>query len=266
MMPLRVAVAALSLGASGALLAQVPAETPICTDQPTKANAVCTVPVGNWQLEATAADWIRTEADGAETKTLTLGASVAKVGLTNRSDLQVVITPYVHSETREGGNKSTATGFGDVTVRYKHRLAADNAQVQVAAVPFVKLPTADGDIGNGMVEGGLAVPIAISTGSPVTVVLGPEFDLLADADGDGYHAALVNLVNVSGPIADGLTLYGELWTQSNFDPADTVTLASADAALAWLVRDEVQLDAGANFGLTKYTADVEIYAGLSFRF
>ena len=73
-------------------------------------------------------------------------------------------------------------------------------------IPFVKLPTADGDIGNGKVEGGLAVPISIATGGPVTVVLGPELDLLADADGDGHHPALVNLVNVAGPIAPGLTL------------------------------------------------------------
>lgn len=35
-------------------LAQEPDEAPICTDRPTKASAVCTVPVGNWQLERSA--------------------------------------------------------------------------------------------------------------------------------------------------------------------------------------------------------------------
>jgi hypothetical protein len=60
------------------------------------------------------------------------------------------------------------------------------------------------------------------------VVLGPELDLLADADGNGHHAAMVNLVNVSGAIARGLTVSGELWTMTNFDPADTVTLASVE--------------------------------------
>lgn len=265
MKPMRFAAAVLLAVPAGAL-AQEKGETPICTDRPTKANAVCTVPVGKWQLESSAASWSRTEADGAETKVLTLGSSVVKIGLSDRSDLQVGFTPYVHSETRAGGIISTASGAGDLTVRYKHRLTPDEARVQVALIPFAKLPTADGDIGNGKVEGGLAVPISISTGGPVSVVLGPEVDLLADADGEGRHLALVNLVNVSAPVAKGLTLYGELWTMTNFDPADNVTQASANAALAWLASDRVQLDMGANVGLTRHTADLELYAGASVRF
>ncbi len=262
---MRFAAAALFAVPAGAL-AEEKSETPICTDRPTKANAVCTVPVGKWQLESSAASWSRTEADGAETKLLTLGSSVVKIGLSDRSDLQVGFTPYVHSETRAGGIKSSASGFGDVTVRYKHRLTADEARVQVTLIPFAKLPTADGDIGNGKVEGGLAVPVSISTGGPVTVVLGPEMDVLADADGKGHHPALVNLVNVSAPVTKGLTVYGELWTMTNLDPAESVTQASANTALAWLIRDQVQLDMGANVGLTRHTADLEVYAGASIRF
>jgi hypothetical protein len=240
-------------------------ETPICTDRPTKANAVCTVPVGKWQLESSAASWSRTEAGGVETKSTTLGSSVMKYGVSDRSEIQVGLTPYVRVETEVAGVKSRHSGVGDLTVRYRHRLTADGAPIQVAAIPFVKLPTADGGIGNGRVEGGIAVPVSIASG-PVTVVLGPELDLLADADGGGHHPALVNLVNVAGPIAPGLTLVGEIWTMTNFDPADSVTQASADAALAWLVNNWVQLDVGANFGLNRNTADVEIYAGAGVRF
>jgi hypothetical protein len=240
-------------------------ETPICTDRPTKANAVCTVPVGKWQLESSAAARSRTEADGATTKVTTLGSSVVKFGLSERSDLQVGVTPYVRVETEAAGATSHHSGFGDLTVRYKHRMTADNAKVQVAAIPFVKLPTASGDIGNGKVEGGLAVPISMASGA-VTVVLGSELDMLADADGEGHHPALVNLINVAGPIVPGLTLVGEIWTMTNFDPSDRLTQASADAALGWLVSDRVQLDIGANFGLNRNTADVELYAGASVRF
>ena len=261
----RLAAALLFAAPASALPEQVE-ETPICTDRPTKANAICTVPVGKWQLESTAVGWSRTEAGDAETKVLTLGSSVIKLGLSDRADLQVGFTPYVHAETRVGGIKSTASGVGDLTVRYKHRLTADDAPVQLGLIPFVKLPTADGDIGNGKVEGGVAAPVSIATGGPVTVVLGPELDLLADGDGKGRHAALVNLVNLSGPIADGVTIYGELWTMTNFDPADTVTLASADAAISYLVSPDFQMDAGANFGLTKQTPDVELYLGVSLSF
>lgn len=33
-------------------LAQAPQEPPLCTDRPTRANAVCTVPKGEVQIEA----------------------------------------------------------------------------------------------------------------------------------------------------------------------------------------------------------------------
>ena len=258
-------------GALAAMALPMPAaaaeaeETPICTDRPTKANSVCTVPVGKWQLESSAGYWSKTKAGGIETRVMTVGASVVKLGVSGRSDVQVGWAPYVRAEAKVADVKSHHSGAGDLTVRYKHRLTADGAPVQVAAIPFVKVPTADGDIGNGKVEGGLAVPISMASG-PVTVVLGPELDMLADADGQGHHAAIVNLVNVAGPIAPGLTLAGEIWTMTNLDPADSVTQASADAALSWLVNEGAQLDVGANLGLTRDTADVELYAGASIRF
>lgn len=260
-----------SIRFAAALLVAAPAgalaeEAPICTDRPTKANALCTVPVGKWQLESTGASWSRLEAGGTETTVLTVGSSVMKLGLSSRSDLQIGFTPYVRAEVRGDSLRSTASGIGDLTVRYKHRLTRDDAPVQLGLIPFVKLPTADDDIGNGKVEGGLAVPISIATASPVTIVLGPELDLLADSDGHGRHAALVNLVNVSGPIAPGLTLAGELWTMTNWDPVDTVTLASADAALAYAIDEELQLDVGTNVGLNRHTPGIELYAGVSVRF
>ena len=51
--------------------------------------------------------------------------------------------------------------------------------------------------------------VAIPTGV-AAVLLAPEAALADEtsADGNGRHTALVNLVNVSGPRAEGLTLAG----------------------------------------------------------
>ena len=191
--------AVFSLLAAPALAADEP---PICTDRPAKANATCTVPAGNFQLESSFAQRSRIESGGAETDIWQVGGSVLKYGLSNRSDLQVGFTPYVDIDSRP----SHVSGIGDLTIRYKHRLTGDAAKIQVAVIPFVKLPTAKQGIGNGKAEGGLAVLISIATGSPVTVVLGPEVDLLADSDGDGHHLQLANVVNVSASMAPRLTL------------------------------------------------------------
>ena len=250
---------AVALGLALASAAQD--QAPLCTDRPAKGNSVCTVPVGAWQLESTAVGWSRLESAGSETETLMIGSSLVKYGLGDRSDLQLGITPYARALS-EG---SAVAGFGDITVRFKHRFTGAAAPVQVAMIPFVKLPTAKRGIGNREVEGGLAIPISFALAGPVTATLGPELDVLADSVGGGRHLAIVNLLNLSRQVASRLTLVGELWTSLNLDPAGTVTQASADAALAYSVTSNAQLDFGANLGLTRETADVEVYVGISLR-
>lgn len=241
-------------------------EPPICADRPAKANATCTVPAGKFQLEAAGPGWSLTRTGGVRTELLTLGSSFAKLGLSERSDLQLGFTPYARLTVKQGGSRQRISGFGDVIVRYKQRLTGDAPKVEVGVIPFVKLPTARRGLGNNKVEGGIAVPVSFALGGPVTMTLGPEVDLLADADGRGRHAAIVNLVSLGGPIAPRLSLGGELWSNFNLDPDGTVKQASADAALAYLATDTLQLDAGANLGLTRDTPDVELYAGASVRF
>jgi hypothetical protein len=249
-----------------ALLASAEAAPPICTDRPTKANATCTVPPGKVQLESSLAGWSLTKTGGARTELLSVVSTVVKLGVTERSDLQIGVTPFARLTVENGGSRTRTSGFGDLLVRYKQRLTGPDSKAQVAVIPFVKLPTARREVGNGKVEGGIAVPVSFALVGSVTMTLGPEADLVADTDEDGRHFSLVNLVNVAGPIAPRVTLAGELWSNINFDPAGTIKLASVDAALAYAVSDDLQLDAGANIGLTKDTPDLELYIGTSVRF
>lgn len=242
-----------------------PRDPPICTDRPAKGNGVCTVPAGRLQLETGLIDWALTEATGVRTESLTIGGTFAKLGLSDRSDLQVGFTPLVEIRTKAAGTQSRVSGFGDIVVRYKRRLSDDDAKVQVGVIPFIKLPTAKHGVGNGKVEGGVAVPLSFGLGK-ATMTLGPEVDVLADADRHGRHASLVNLANISAPITKKLTGTIEIWSGFNFDPARTVKEASADAALAYAVSNDLQLDLGANIGLTRDTPDLEAYAGFSVRF
>lgn len=242
-----------------------PGEPPICPDRPTKGDGVCTVPVGRFQVETGLADWTVTDAAGVRTEILALGGTFVKLGLSDRSDLQIGFTPLVRVDVTEAGERSRTSGFGDIVVRYKYRLSADDAKLQVGVIPFIKLPTATSGVGNGKVEGGVAVPMSFNLGK-ATIGLGPEVDLLANADRSGRHVALVNLVTVSAPVTPKLTAAVEIWSSFDLDPAKTVKQASADAALAYAVSNDLQLDLGANVGLTKATPDFEAYAGVSVRF
>lgn len=239
---------------------------PLCTDRPTKSNFACTVPEGRVQVEADALAWATSRGDGARTDQLSFTNPTIKYGLTDSTDVQVNWVPFTRVRSRDvAGGVSTLSGVGDVVLRLKQRLTAADAGFQLAVLPFVKLPTARTGIGNGKVEGGVAVPVNIGAAGGWTVTLGPQLDVLADLDGDGHHVGLTGLVNIAkqfGPV----TLYNELWTSQNYDPAGTVRQYSYDVALAWLATPMWQIDVGANIGLNRNTPDLVSYVGVSTRF
>lgn len=236
-------------------------ETPICTDRPTKANATCTVVAGAWQVEGDGVNFTRTRAGGVTSKTTAFGAATLKYGLSDNSDLQVSWTSYIESRAT-GADK--ITGSGDVYIRYKQALVT-GGKTSVSIIPFVKVPTAADGLGNDEVEGGVALPVSVAMDG-FTLTFGPQADLLLDADGDGRHLSITNLINLSKPVSSNVTVIGELWTNTNFDPADTITQISADAAIAWLAAPTLQFDIGGNFGLNDKTPDAQVYVGVSKRF
>ena len=240
---------------------------PICADRPGKATGTCTVAPGHLQLETGLASWSLSKDSGARATSLTLGETVIKYGLGDRTELGVDITPYTRTSTRAGGVKASASGFGDTTFQLKHRITADNAPVEIALLPAVKLPTAKHDIGNGKVEAALLLPVSYGMPhSKLSIGATPEIDWLVDADGHGHHAAMAQVVTLGWQAARRLTLSAELWGQWDWDPAVTTRQYSIDGSVAFAASNDVQLDAGANLGLNRNTPDLEIYAGASIRF
>lgn len=258
-------LAALGLCVSTAAAADQP--SPICADRPGKATSACTVPDGHWQIEASLADWTLQKQDGERDTSLVLGETTIKYGLTGSSDIEVDVTPWQRATSRIDGFHESASGIGDVRVIYKQRIVPADAPVQVIAMPYVKIPTANHSLGNGKLEGGILFPIAYSIPkSPFSIGLTPELDWVANADGHGHHAAMEQVATIGWAATDKLNISAEIWGGWDWDPSGTTRQASADGSVAYLLSNDVQLDAGANFGLNRATPDVELYAGISKRF
>lgn len=239
--------------ATSALAADV---QPICADRPGKATPTCTVPVGMIQLETGLVDWTR----DSHIDELDFGGSAVKVGVTDRLHLELDLPAY--TTLRHG-----PSGFGDSALALKYKFTRDDSPIRLAVRPFVKIPTAGHSLGNGKVEGGAALLVDSSfSGSAAGWDLAPELDLVADADGSGYHVAMIGAASVGVPLSDRVTISGELWGAWDFDPSGTVRQYSADAAAALLLSPNLQLDTGVNVGLNRAAPDVEIYSGIAFRF
>jgi hypothetical protein len=242
-------------------------EQPICATRPGKSTAPCTVPAGHLQLETGLADWSVQKAGDERDTSLAIGETTFRYGLTDRSEISLDVTPWERATSRAGGTHDSASGFGDLVASYKQLLTAPDAALQVALLPSVKIPTAKHSLGNGKWEGGLLVPILYQLGkSPFSINLTPELDWAADADGHGHHLAMAQVASLGWQLNDKLSISGDLWGHWNWDPAGTTRQYSADGAVAYLVNNDLQLDAGANFGLNGETPDVELYGGISKRF
>lgn len=251
----------------GSAAAAAADEQPICADRPGKATSACTVPAGRWQIETGFADWTLQKGAGERDSSLVIGETTFKYGLTDGSDIEVDVTPWERSASRADHVHESASGFGDVKLIYKQMLTSSGAPVQITAMPLVKLPTAKRSLGNGKVEAGLLVPVAYSIpNTKMSIGLTPEVDWAADADGHGHHAAMEQVVTLGWQATDKLNLSAELWGGWDWDPSGTTRQASADGSIAYLLSNDVQLDAGANFGLNRVTPDVELYGGVSVRF
>lgn len=256
--------AVLLYASTGAFAADQPS---ICADRPGKATSACTVLAGHWQVETGLADWTVQKQNGERDTSLAIGETTVKYGLSSASDIEVDLTPWQRSTSSAPGLHQSAAGIGDVNVIYKQRLSPADAPVQVIAMPEVKVPTAKHSLGNGKWEGGILVPIGYAIPkSPFSISLTPEVDWVADGDGHGHHAAMAQVVSLGWAATEKLNLSAELWGGWDWDPSGTTREASADGAIAYLLSNDLQLDAGANFGLNRNTSGAELYAGVSKRF
>jgi len=238
--------------------------SPICTDRPTKANGTCTVPKGSWQLETDIGNDTHDARPGSTTDTLYYINPYLKYGLGAHTDIEVSWAPSIRLRTKSGGISKTDHGSGDLYLRLKTALYSGDV-FSASIIPFVKAPTAPTGFGNDKWEGGVAIPMSAAIGGGFTLTIGPELDELADADGSGRHLSITNLVNLAHPITSKLSVAVEYWRQDNHDPAGHVKQESGDIAFSYAVNRDLQLDVGANVGLTSTTPDDQVYLGLSYR-
>jgi hypothetical protein len=254
--------------ASFAVLAFAPAALaeeakPICADRPNKAVSPCTVDTGRWQVEVDAADFTQDKTDGVTTELGVWASPNIKYGVTDRLDVELNVVPY--QTVRVSGSRMES-GFGDLTARAKYSLIAGDTAVSL--MPALKIPTASKALGNGALEGGLVVPVGFNLPGGLAVALDPEIDALNDSAGHGTHAAYALSAVLSRNLTPEFIGAVELWGAHNDDPGHRLDQASFDLGLAWIPLNDqnLQLDAGANFALTRDTPDLNVYVGISRRF
>jgi hypothetical protein len=240
----------------------------LCPDRPDKTESPYTLDAGHYQLEMDFANFTYDKTDGTTTRAWNVAPFNLKAGLTHNIDLQLVFDDYEHvrTEDRVAGMTTVQSGVGDVTARLKINLWGDDGgKTAFGLLPFVKFPTSTDGLGNNAVEGGLILPLAVKLPGDFDLSLEMAGNCLRDDQGGGYHADFINSVSCDhaliGKVSGYLEFFSEISTESHSGWVGTV-----DAGLEFLVSENVQLDCGCNFGVTRAADDFNPFAGITVRF
>jgi Putative MetA-pathway of phenol degradation len=237
-------------------------------DRPDKTESPYTVDAGHFQIEMDFANFVQDHAGGVRTRAWNIAPVNFKAGLCNRVDFQLIFDGYlnVRRDDRTANGQTTRSGFGDLTARLKVNLLGDDGGlVAFALLPFVKFPTNTGGLGNGDVEGGLILPLALKL--PAGFDMGMETGIasLRNDGARGRHAEFVNSITVGHSLVGKLSGYAEFFSSLGTE-RNTAWIGTLDGGLEYALTEDIQFDCGCNFGVTRSADDLNPFAGLSVRF
>jgi hypothetical protein len=221
-----------------------------CADRPGRGTPPCTLQPGDVMLEVGAVSLER-EADAlSTTDTLSLANSLLRVGVDDKTELQIGLAGYTSAKSRDrvSGDVSRARGFGDSYLAVKRGLAAANGPVAVEA--FVTLPTGHAPAGAGDWGAGVILPFQHDLPAGFQLALTPEVDAAVNASGHGRHLAFGGVAGLSHALDKALSASGEIAAFQDQDPAGHALDARLAGSLAWQVARKLQLDFETDLGVT----------------
>lgn len=229
---------------------------PLSTDRPDTTESPYSVDKGHFQLEMEMSAPTR---DGGRWTSHTLGELNAKFGLTDNADFQVVMPFY--TRVRSGDE-----GYGDTEIRLKYNLWGNaGGDTAMALMPFVKIPTANGDLGNGEVEGGWIVPFSFSAPGDWSCALMGEVDLASDDDTGGYQIVGLTSATASHAIMENTAGFLEIVGIFSAESSNDIEVYF-NTGMTWGIAETWQLDGGLRVGLTSASADLTPFVGISTKF
>ncbi len=238
----------------------------IVTDRPDRTESPISVEPGHFQHETDIVN-MTFDHDGDLYGGFFMAPNV-KLGLTESSDIQIVVSSYNYESSRGDENSKNVRrkvgGFGDLVIRYKQNIFGNNGEGDALAVmPYIKAPTARSGLGNGSLEGGIMLPYILELCDGFLIGAMTQVDFLRKDAGDGYRPNLINSATTSFNVTNSVAMYTEIFTSVGPKALPEHTF---DVGFVYLLDKFTQFDIGVNFGLNDAAPDLNPFIGLSQKF
>lgn len=246
----------------------------LTTDRPDTTETPFTVDAGRVQIETTVFGFARSGRDGAGvvTDTYELATTNVRIGLTNGLEAGFVWQPYGIVRTHgDPAGSVRQSGIGGLELRGKINIWGNDTfgkpgSSALGLLPFVVLPT---DRHNGIspefAEGGLIVPYAVKLTDKLGLGINAGVTWLKDDAASGYHTEYVASASLGVEWSEKLGTFYEVAGRFHTDDprGDAVVLGTG---VTYRLSKNLQLDAGANFGVTSAADRFNPFVGFAVRF
>lgn len=238
---------------------------PMVPDRPGITESPYSVDAGHVQYET---DFVRllTRREGtAYGHDWYVNHALAKIGLSDRTDLQVGLDSYTDTRNYDAADPAQTQeyrGVGDATLRLKHTLVGDdNSRWALGLIGYVTLPTG-GPRGNGAAEFGAVLPAVYQLSRPWSI--GGQFatQVYWDRDAQTRYLQLTPTLTTDYQFSKLVQAFVELVGYR--DVRQSPWRSSVNTGLQFDVSSNVQLDCGTHLPLTN-SVDREYFLGFSFR-
>jgi hypothetical protein len=170
-----------------------------------------TVEPGRFLLEMDALTLDLNNDGGSKYQAIGAATTFLSTGLTSTLDVQVGASLFLSETVDTGGGSESNSGIGDVYLRTKWRFYESKETYTTAAVmPYIKLPTNSGGVGNDAVEGGLIVPFATQLSGGFTFNAMGQVDYVRNDADNGYDSRWLVAMAMTKRVTKAIGIYGEL--------------------------------------------------------
>jgi hypothetical protein len=233
------------------------------TDRPDVTESAYTVDAGHFQYETDAFKTSITKSAGIKTIQNIYNQGNFKIGITNETDLQVIVQCYVTSKVEDpmGNQLYKQSGFGDISLRVKRNLwGNDEGKTALSIMPYITFPTSSN---NTSIEGGVIFPFAVEMQNGWGFGSQVQIDIIKNEENRKYHPAFLNSFVINKVITSKTGVFTESFYFYDLDKKKLDFFI--DGGLAFSITENIKLDAGTNIGITK-GSDKVYFAGFSFRY
>ncbi len=221
-------------------------------------EASSTAPQSGWLLEvdvfSMAIDRHTPGKDGVEYRSTTIGSLLFSTGLSDRLDIQFGMDIGREERIVGGGASSTNSGNGDGWFRAKWNFSGNETEGPGwALLPYLKLPLANDDLGNGSLEPGVVLIFDCPLGELTQWNANLGMDCLDDGAG-GRDIPLYGSMSFTRTINDKWAAYGEFSGWIDLSDASNWS-GEIGGGITYMFNPSAWLDVALYAGLTRSAPD-----------